>query len=596
MSAGSADPGRGLPESTQRRLTAVDLWFVGIAVASGLVLLYLGRTLTFWHDEWHSIAFDGGPLDYLRPMNQHWTTLPLLLYRATFGLVGLRSYVPYLGEVVILHLLAVGGAYALLRRRAHSLVALAAVLPLLLLGSGAENLFWGFQTGFVGSVLFGVWALFFVERSGARSAVVASLLLLAAVASSGMGLFFVVACFARTLLDARLRRRVVAAVVPLGVYALWLALLGRHAVSDDRVFLDPSVGRFLVRGILHASTTVSGLVHVPDGHFWGMALFLGLASLVVYRSARGRTSALAVACLLGVVALYLVVALGRVHADPGYDHATASRFVYVAAFFLVIAVVDLLPGRDSWPAWRSASGFAAWSTLALVVALVTVANLVQLRDKRAEFEATADHTRAFVQVALARGHEPWVDRHEPRGWMPSVAELEQTVARHGSPLVDELFPGVATAPDARARETALLALAGAAYRLETPRGSARFALLDVETGAVSDGRCARASLAPGRAAWLLGLPSRSRVRISWSANVFGRVFLSHEGGASRPLYSDFKSGTPMDVMIPYVGDARPWTLVLDSPRSSAVVTVCVVVPEGEPGRMPRVAVRDWGSS
>ncbi len=76
-------------------------------VATGALLLYLGRSLTFWYDEWRSITFDGGFVDYLRPVNEHWSTFPLALYRATFELVELRSYLPYLAQVIVLHLVAV---------------------------------------------------------------------------------------------------------------------------------------------------------------------------------------------------------------------------------------------------------------------------------------------------------------------------------------------------------------------------------------------------------------------------------------------------------------------------------------------------------
>ena len=182
-------------------MTRADLPFIVATVATGVLLMYLGRSLTFWHDEWRSITFDGGFVDYFRPVNEHWSTFPLVLYRATFELVELRSYLPYLAQVIVLHLVAVAGAYVLIRRRVGPFVATLLSLPLLLLGAGAENLFWAFQTGFVGSVMFGVWALVFIERPGRSGAIVASALLVASLMSSGIGLFFVVAVAGRTVLD-----------------------------------------------------------------------------------------------------------------------------------------------------------------------------------------------------------------------------------------------------------------------------------------------------------------------------------------------------------------------------------------------------------
>ena len=92
------------------RLTRVDILFVVLAVGSGALVLYLGRSLTFWYDEWSFITFSGSAVDFLRPHNEHWSTLPLALYRATFALVQLNSYIPYLAELVAIHLLADTGA------------------------------------------------------------------------------------------------------------------------------------------------------------------------------------------------------------------------------------------------------------------------------------------------------------------------------------------------------------------------------------------------------------------------------------------------------------------------------------------------------
>ena len=57
--------------------------------------------------------------------------------------------------------------------------------------------------------------------------------------------------------------------------------------------------------------------------------------------------------------MYTVIAFVRLRADPGYDHATSSRYVYVAAFLLVLAVVDLLPERSAWSAYRGRIGAVA---------------------------------------------------------------------------------------------------------------------------------------------------------------------------------------------------------------------------------------------
>ena len=116
-----------------RSVGAADLPFLALAVLAVALVVYLGRSSTFWNDEWRFITFDGSGLDYLRPFNEHWNTLPLLLYRATYAVVGLRTYLPYLLEVVVLHVVAVAAAYVLVRARLGAATATLLALPLLLL-------------------------------------------------------------------------------------------------------------------------------------------------------------------------------------------------------------------------------------------------------------------------------------------------------------------------------------------------------------------------------------------------------------------------------------------------------------------------------
>jgi hypothetical protein len=571
-----------------------DYVFTGLALGCGALLLYLGRSFTFWEDEWRSITFDGGFLDYIRPVNQHWSTFPLLLYRGTFAVVGLRSYIPYLAELVLLHLVAVVGVYALVRKRLGPGVATLACIPLLLLGVGAENLYWAFQTGFVGSVTFGVWAVFFIERRpGRRAAAIASVLLVAGLASSGMGVFFLVVVAGRALFDPALRRRALAVVPPLAIYLVWFVLLGRDQVGDDRVYLEPSVVRFAVRGVAYSTERLVGLDHVPYGDFWGLVVFLGLCLITGLRMARGRTQALAAGCLLGVAAMYTIIAFGRLRADPGYDHATSSRYVYVAAFLLVLAVVDLLPAPATWSSRGRRAGAVTAAALVLVLACATAANVAALRTERTAFQQTSNFTRAFVEVALARGHEPWVDRTSVRGWMPSVAELEGIVAQHGSPVGDEWFPSVVPPPDTATRQLALLSLVGDGFRVEEPNGAAPSAKLDVQGDGIErvEG-CARAAVDPDRALWVRGVPSGARLRTSSSVPIGARVFLDH-GGAARRIFAGF-AAAPRDIVVPDIGDGRPWNVTIDSPAVRTDAAVCLLRGTATASaRPPTVEIRRW---
>jgi hypothetical protein len=431
-----------------------DVPFVALALASGALLLYLGRSLTFWYDEWRSITFEGSGLDYLRPVNEHWSTFPLLLYRATFHLVELRSYLPYLAELIVLHVVAVSAAYVLMRRRLGPLYATLLSIPLLLLGAGAENLYWAFQTGFVGSVLFGLWALVLVDTDGRGRALVASALLVASLMSSGIGIVLVVAVSARMLVERQYRRCAVVAVSPTIAYLLWHVVYGRDAVGTAGDLAGPlAVLRFVVRGVGYAIEIMVGIDRLPTGRLIGFALFLALFALVLRRVLGGSTPGLAAGCLVGLAAMYGVIGVAR--AGLEFDYTTRGRYVYVGAFFIVLCVADLLAGRTvafgTVPARRRLlAGGAAVAALAWIVAV----NVNSLLTVRTQFQYQADLTRAIIELAVEHEGELSIDPEAGIDLMPPARELPRLVAEHGSPLDDAYFPSVVTLPSRTAYQDA----------------------------------------------------------------------------------------------------------------------------------------------
>src|SRR5688500_6409426 len=152
--------------------------------------MWLGLGMAFFADEWSFIEGRslGDPASWWRPHNEHWWTLPILLYRLMVETIGIGSYVPYLAVVVAMHIVVSVLVFRLLERSSGPLIALIGGAIVLFFGSGFENLYWGFQTGFVGSVALGVAALVLTDGPATwrRSAAVAALLL-ASLACSSMG-------------------------------------------------------------------------------------------------------------------------------------------------------------------------------------------------------------------------------------------------------------------------------------------------------------------------------------------------------------------------------------------------------------------------
>ena len=425
-----------------------DLPFIVASAASGTFLLYLGRSLTFWYDEWRSVTFEGSALDYLRPVNEHWVTIPLALYRLTFEFVELHSYLPYLAQVIGLHLVACGGAYVLMRRRVGRLTATILALPLLLLGVGAENLYWAFQTAFVGSLAFGLWALVLVEMPGRKAAVASSVLLLMSLMCSGVGLFVLIGFAVRALADRELRRRAVVAVPPVLAYVVWYAVLGRDTVGDEGDLAGPvSVARFTFRGVGHAAEAFAGLDPLPTGRVVGVLLVAALAMLALRRTLRGRRQGLALGCLAGLVSMYALIGVARAGLEP--DYTSRGRYVYVAAFFLVLCVADLATGaRTGLP--RTRPGVLAAVAAGTAVIWIVAVNVTALETERTQFRFQADVTRAVIELSVEHEGEPWLDPGAHLDLMPAARELPALVREHGSPLEDAYFPVRIPRPSAKA--------------------------------------------------------------------------------------------------------------------------------------------------
>ena len=102
--------------------------------------------------------------DLLRPFNEHWLAVMIVVYRSMFAIFGMHSYVPYLAVASRTPRYAWRSSYT------HSSAAgrfgpspSGITVVVLLFGSGFENLFWGMQIGFIGAAALGFGALLVVD-------------------------------------------------------------------------------------------------------------------------------------------------------------------------------------------------------------------------------------------------------------------------------------------------------------------------------------------------------------------------------------------------------------------------------------------------
>jgi hypothetical protein len=335
------------------RATAV---FTGLALATFVFLLWVTRDTTFMLDEWDFIQGRLGNDDdaFLRPHNNHLFAVVVLIYKALWSTVGLERYWPYQATAITLHLICIGLVFELVRRRLGAPLAVAACLPLLVLGSAWEVLLTPFNYGWYVSLIALLAILLVLDREGLGWDLATGALLLLALASSSFGppvaLGVAVTCLMR-----RQWRRLVIAAVPAALYGLWFVVYAIGAEHQPPTQLTASPAYF----VHTAAGSVAALAGVPLGlgpvrardwfvvlvHLVTAGLFGALAFKLVTRR-QSLTPAFAL-LLTSLVAYWAVLTVTR-----GYTgYAYTSRYLYIGPVLLVVVAAEYFRGRQIEPPW-----------------------------------------------------------------------------------------------------------------------------------------------------------------------------------------------------------------------------------------------------
>lgn len=434
-----------------RRPDRADVAFISAAIIAIPILLGLGAGLTFFSDEWAFIESRSltDPSTWFTPHNEHWSTLPILVYRALVETVGLRSYMPFLAVLIALHLVVSALAYVLVRRASGRWPALAVGCVVLFLGSGFENLYWAFQIGFVGSLAAGLAAILVFDAApltGRRAMLGGTLLLAALATTGGPGLACCVAVGVELLLDTRRRRMAVALAIPVGSYLAWYLAVGRAVIESHR-------GPFTLGGVSEVPPAIlSGFGNAADAIVGAgtplslVALGIGAAIWIVRSSRSGHFSIppRAVGCVAGTATFYGLIGLAR--ASIGADLADYSRYTYVSAILLVVGIAPVI-GR---PSIATPNLRRTWVLVGgTILALSVLWNVRLLVSGRTIFVDRAAMTRALVTAGLQRPLPASTDPDRSLVLVPSPNSLSRLVAAYGSPVTDSLVPwAVAMIPDA----------------------------------------------------------------------------------------------------------------------------------------------------
>jgi hypothetical protein len=410
LGARLSDPRAGRRRPGLHTGPAVPVAWVALALVAALVDLHVTRGTTFNGDEWVWALNRRGssPSVLLDTYNGHFSLVPLLIYRGLWAVFGLRTYVPYRVLVVALHLAVSTLVLLYARRRVGEQAGLAAAALVLFFGPGWQEFLWPFQIAWLISVGAGIGALLALdsERRGAPAA--ASGLIALALASSGPGVA-VAGGVGLELLLRRAPRRLWIVIGPGVLYALWWVGYQHTAVSRYTVEHTP---QFVLRLLLATLGSLSALWRAgPAGAAPGLGvgavlLALGLAAAAWRLAQVHRLWPRA----LALPAIVLLFGISAGVSRAGFGSGVDSRYLYVAAVFIVLTAVELARGVHL--------PVALATLLALLVAAAAAANATLVGPAGAYLRAQAGLTRADLgALEIARGiaGPDYVAAHFP-GW------------------------------------------------------------------------------------------------------------------------------------------------------------------------------------
>lgn len=321
--------------------------FHGALLVAGVVLLQLNSYAWFFSDDWSWLgerdvrSFD----DLMRSYNDHWSTVPFVLWRVMYRVFGVGSYTPYLVTLIASHLAIVAMLRVLMRRcGVGPWTASVVAAPLVLLGIGEQAMSLASVLNFNLAIVLVLVHLVIVMDGPAgpgKRDLFGLGVGLVALMTSGIAVLGVAAIGLTTLLR-RGPRAAAFHVAPLGtIYLLW------YAVFHTEALIVPGVGNATPSQLASwtwegTSTAAKGLVTTPWG--WGAVLAVILWVLVavaVALSIRGGGVAaalrgdLAAPLALAAAGIGFQVATGWGRAALAPDTAAGSRYLYLLVAWML---------------------------------------------------------------------------------------------------------------------------------------------------------------------------------------------------------------------------------------------------------------------
>lgn len=533
-------------------------------VSSGVMLVGYARQLWFFGDDWDLLLYRGTVAGtnqgFFFPHNEHWVTIPILIYRAIFAVVGLRHYLPYALPVIAAHLGVVALMYLVLVRFGTSRwVAVIVSMFLAFLGAGAANTLWDFQIGFVGAVFFGLLALRLYDRHeqfGWRIWVVWVPLLLALMCS-GVALAMLGTVCVYAVLRHGFVRGAVLSSAPVAAYAAWYVGWGRlispPAVSNPLDYLR--VPQYVWIGL---TSTWQRSFGIPDSG--AVILVVLVAAALLARSAPTKLRNLAWAGLAGALMQLVLSGLSRI--SFGVEQARAPRYVYLVAVLMAPALallLQLVAERLTAPRWLPAC-------LVVTLTALVVINGVRLTDEymvgRRTLVASMRERLLSTVALLTQGSLVLTTKPDRRqNLIPNTEMLSR-------PEVQAVFPAQSVGAQGLLDGAAQIEVGVSGARLPIP--SAKIAALRgfVGTKAAASGCHDYSATAPRPVIEVPPTTTGSQIRIT-SATTTVTTRLRRGSLVSGPVKWPVQPGLPI-----FVGTSAPNASLRITINHAGLVTIC----------------------
>jgi hypothetical protein len=337
--------------SDSRRRDALPWILLGLLLAgAGLLLLSLTSGINFVTDEWNLLFLRAGwgPDSFLEPFHEHIIIAPTLIYKILQGLFGMDSNRPFQVAATVTFLATGALLFIWMRRRVGDWAALVGTALILFLGAAFEDLLWAFQIGYFGSLTCGLAALIALDRNDRKGDVAATILLVASLTFSSLGLPFVAGAAAEWLTNPRQRRR--RWLVPAAgaaFYGLWWLGWGHSAETTFSLANLPQAPRFIFEAAASGVTSLLGLA-TGDGSepdqphlIWGKLALIVLLALSAWRLWRLKRIPSGVV-VTAVIALAFFGLSALAQSDTRLP--TSSRYQLPGAIFLLLFFAEILRG------------------------------------------------------------------------------------------------------------------------------------------------------------------------------------------------------------------------------------------------------------